>query len=162
MDRNEKRPGDERNPVTNAIGEHPVGTTVGAVAGAAAAGAATGSVAGPVGTAAGAVAGAVAGGVVGKGLAEMVDPDVHDAYWRENYTKRPYVEPGAHFDDYGPAYRYGVATVRRYESKTFDEAEAELREQWMRERGTSRLDWDKAKHPIRDAWNWVKTDIDHD
>jgi hypothetical protein len=91
-----------------------------------------------------------------------VDPAEHDAYWRANYAKRPYVEPGAPYDDYAPAYRYGVETVRRYEDKSFDEAEAELREEWVRARGASKLDWDQAKHPVRDAWDWVKTDIDHD
>ena len=85
-----------------------------------------------------------------------------DAYWRDNFKKRPYVDDAANFDDYAPAYRYGVECVRRHERKSFDDAEAEMREEWMRVRGGSRLDWDKAKHPVRDAWDWVKADIDHD
>ena len=91
-----------------------------------------------------------------------VDPEAHDAYWRENYAKRPYVADGESFDDYAPAYRYGVETVRRYGDTPFEEVEVELREEWTRVRGESNLDWDKAKHPVRDAWEWVKTDIDHD
>ena len=88
-----------------------------------------------------------------------VDPD---AYWRENYATRPYVEPGTPYDDYAPAYRYGVEVVRRHGDKSFDEIESELSEEWPRVRGASKLDWDKAKHSVRDAWEWVKTDIDHD
>jgi uncharacterized protein (TIGR02271 family) len=63
-----------RDPITGALGAHPVGTGVGAAAGGVAAGAAAGSVAGPVGTVVGAAAGAVAGGLAGKKVAEEVDP----------------------------------------------------------------------------------------
>ncbi len=63
-----------RDPISGALGAHPVGTAVGATAGGVAAGAAVGSVAGPVGTAVGAAVGAVAGGLAGKGAAEAVDP----------------------------------------------------------------------------------------
>jgi hypothetical protein len=90
------------------------------------------------------------------------DPAEHDAYWRENYRSRPYVEQGALFDDYGPAYRYGCDVVKRYAEKSFDEAEAEIRNDWSRARGASKLDWDRARHPVRDAWEWVKTHVDHD
>src|SRR5688572_14537851 len=79
-----------------------------------------------------------------------VDPDAHDAYWRENYAKRPYVEPGAPYDDYAPAYRYGVEVVRRYGDKSFDEVESELGDEWPRVRGDSKLDWSQAKHSVRD------------
>lgn len=73
------RPGSpNRDPISGALGAHPVGTGVGAAAGGVAAGAAIGSVAGPVGTAVGAAAGAIAGGLAGKGVAETVDPTVDD------------------------------------------------------------------------------------
>ena len=86
----------------------------------------------------------------------------HESYWRGVFSKRPYVQPGASFDDYGPAYRYGVANVRRHEGRSFDEAEAEMRDEWHARRGTSTLDWGAARHAVRDAWEWVKRDIDHD
>ena len=81
-----------RDPLTGAPGAHPVGTAAGAVAGGIAAGAAVGTVAGPVGTAIGAAVGAVVGGLAGKGIAEQIDPTAEDAYWRDNYSSRPYVE----------------------------------------------------------------------
>src|SRR5687767_11935979 len=89
-----------RDPITGAPGAHPVGTGLGAAAGGAAAGAAVGSVAGPVGTAAGIVAGAVVGGLAGKGIAEKIDPTVEDAYWRENYRNRQYVDQGSSYEAY--------------------------------------------------------------
>lgn len=73
------RPGSpNRDPISGALGAHPIGTGVGAAAGGVAAGAAIGSVAGPVGTAVGAAAGAIVGGLAGKGVAESVDPTVND------------------------------------------------------------------------------------
>ena len=151
-----------RDSLSEAVGKHPVGTTVGAVAGGVAAGAAAGTVAGPVGTAVGAAVGAIAGGMAGKGVAEKLDPDAHDAYWRENFSTRPYVDPGSTYDDYAPAYRHGLEAVRRHETKSFDEVEPSIRDEWHSVRGESKLGWDSAKHAVRDAWNWVKTDIDHD
>ena len=92
-----------RTPNENPLGSHPVGTGVGAAAGGlaggvaagAVAGAVTGTTVGPVGTAIGAVVGAVVGGLAGKGVAEMIDPAAEDAYWRDNYSSRPYVRAAA-------------------------------------------------------------------
>jgi len=116
-----------RDPITGAPGAHPVGTGVGAVAGGAAAGAAIGSVAGPVGTAAGIVAGAVVGGLAGKGVAEKIDPTVEDAYWRDNYRTRGYVDKNAAWESYGPAYRTGYEGYSRYRGKRYEDVEADLR-----------------------------------
>src|SRR3954454_6291356 len=88
------------DPITGEHGSHPVGVGLGGAAGGAAAGALGGAVGGPVGAAVGAVVGAVAGGLAGKGVAESIDPTVEDAYWRENYTSRPYYEQGTIYDDY--------------------------------------------------------------
>src|SRR5882672_9247636 len=87
-----KQPSANRDPLTGAPGAHPVGTGVGAAAAGAATGAAIGVMAGPVGTAVGMAAGAVLGGLIGKNVAEKIDPTVEDAYWRSNYSNRPYVD----------------------------------------------------------------------
>ena len=112
-----------RDPITGAPGSHPIGTGIGAAAGGVAggigAGALAGSVGGPVGAAVGAVVGAVAGGLAGKGVAEAIDPTVEESYWRANYASRPYVEKGASFDDYGPAYRLGVDSYGQSNGRTF-------------------------------------------
>lgn len=142
----------EPDPATGPLGAHPLGTGLGAVAGGTAAGALAGTVVGPVGTVIGAVAGAVAGGMVGKGIAKMIDPAAEEAYWRQNYSSRPYVTSGATFDEYAPAYRYGVDAYGRYEGRSFEQAEPELMRDWDGAKGTSRLTWENAKHAARDSW----------
>jgi hypothetical protein len=160
MNRNEERKDANRDPISGAPGSHPVGTGLGAAAGGVAAGAAAGSVAGPVGTVVGAAIGAVAGGLAGKGIAEMIDPTVEEAYWRETYSSRPYVTQGATYDDYGPAYMYGVENYPRYAGRSFDEVEPELARDWQRAKGKSSLTWDNAKHATRDSWQRVSDTIE--
>jgi hypothetical protein len=142
------------DPITGAPGAHPVGTGLGA-AGGAAAGAAIGSAAGPIGTAVGVVAGAVAGGLAGKGIAESIDPTVEDAYWRNNYSSRPYAEKNVPYENYRPAYRTGYEGRTRYPGKRFEEVESDLQRDFERARGNSTLAWEKAKQATRDAWHRV-------
>jgi hypothetical protein len=149
-----------RDPISGKPGAHPVGTGVGAVAGGVAAGAAAGTVAGPVGTAVGAAVGAVAGGLMGKGVAEMIDPTAEVNYGRDNYSSRPYVDSGATYDEYGPAYRYGVDAFTRYPDRSFDDVESELGRDWNKARGKSRLEWDRAKQATRDSWQRVSDTIE--
>ena len=139
------------DPITGAPGSHPVGTGVGAALGGAAAGAAVGTVAGPIGTVAGAAVGAIVGGLAGKGVAEAIDPTSEATYWRDNYQTRPYAKD-ASFDDYGPAYGYGVNSYIKYPGRSFDDVEADLSRDWNSARGKSNLGWDNARNASRDAW----------
>jgi hypothetical protein len=141
------------DPITGAPGAHPIGTGVGAALGGAAAGAAAGTVVGPVGTVIGAAVGAVVGGLAGKGVAEAIDPTLEDLYWRDNFRERPYVLQGSSYDDYGPAYSFGVDAVGRYPGRTFDEVEPEMSQQWTDRNGASTLRWISARDAARDAWN---------
>lgn len=167
---NENKGSPNRDPISGAPGAHPVGTGLGAAAGGLAAGAAAGSVAGPVGTAIGAAVGAVVGGLAGKGIAERIDPTIEEAYWRENYKARPYVGTNESFDDYGPAYMYGVDNYSRYQGRTWDQVEPDLGRDWQRAKGRSSLTWDRAQHAARDSWQRlsdtveraVPGDSDHD
>ena len=129
-----------------------VGGTAGGLAGATAAGAAAGGMTGPIGAVVGAAAGARVGALAGKGIARAADPDVEDAYWRESYSSRPYVDGSAPYDDYSPAYRYGVDAWTRHGDRSFDDVESDLGRGWDSSRGSSSLDWDRARHASRDAW----------
>ena len=149
-----------RDPLTGAPGAHPVGTGIGAAVGGAATGAAVGTVAGPVGTLAGAVAGAVVGGLAGKGIAERIDPTAEDEYWRENYVARPYVIRDATYDDYRPAYLYGVSSFARYPGRSFEDVQDDLASGWGGAQGDSRLDWESARHATRDAWQRVSATVE--
>src|SRR6267142_1473318 len=144
-----------RDPITGEPGAHPVGTGLGAAAGGAAAGAAVGSVAGPVGTAAGIVAGAVVGGLAGKGIAEKIDPTVEEAYWRQNYRRRDYVNDNDTYESFRPAYRTGYEGRAKYAGKTYDQAEPDLQRDYEKCRGANCPDWDRAKLATRDAWERV-------
>lgn len=143
------------DPITDAPGAHPVGVGIGAAVGGAAAGAAAGAVGGPVGVVAGAAIGAVAGGYAGKAAAEAIDPTVESAYWRENYSKRPYYDPDMDYDDYEPAYRYGWESRVRYPEQRFEDIEPDLEAGWPDVQPTSQLGWSKARHATRDAWDRI-------
>lgn len=149
---------DTNRPAATGLGAL-VGGAVGGVAGGAAAGAAVGGVTGPVGAAIGAVVGAVAGALAGKGIANDVDPVAEDTYWRDNHSDRPYAN-GLDYDEYRPAYGYGVDAFTRFPDRTFDEVEPELARDWDSRRGSSSLEWDRAKHATRDAWQRVSDTVE--
>lgn len=145
-----------RDPITGAPGAHPVGTGLGA-GGGGAAGAAVGTVlGGPVGAIVGAAVGAIAGGLAGKGVAEMIDPTAEDAYWRDNYTTRPYADANSSYDDYAPAYRYGWESRGRDSGRSFEEAENDLSAGWNKVKGSSSLGWDRARNAVKDSWHKVE------
>ena len=115
-------------------------------------GAAAGTVVGPVGTVIGAAAGAIIGGLAGKGVAEAMDPTIEYAYWRDNFADRPYIADGAKFDDYGPAYMFGVDSSTKFANRGFDDVEPHLEGDWEAARGTSSLEWERAREASRDSW----------
>jgi hypothetical protein len=76
-----------------------------------------------------------------------------DSHWRENYKSRPYVLNDATYDDYGPAYAFGEHARRRQPDAGFNDVESDLAGGWGSARGNSRLEWEHAKHAVRDAWD---------
>lgn len=134
IDRNEET----SRPVATGLGAV-AGGAAGGVAGGALAGAAVGGMTGPVGLAVGAIIGAVAGGLAGKSFANVVDPVAEDDYWRENHSKQSYAI-GSDYDEYRPAYSYGVAAHTRYPGQAFEDVEPELRRDWNGKRGSSSPD----------------------
>jgi len=149
--------------VTSSSSSHPIGTVIGTVGGMAAgvsgavvAGAAVGSAAGPLGAAIGAVIGGGIGAGVGHEIAAEINPKAEDLFWRENYKTRPYILAGSDYDDYRPAYRYGVDSYRKFPDNDFDVLEPGLSTDWYSSRGDSELDWEDAKHATRDAYERVR------
>jgi uncharacterized protein (TIGR02271 family) len=172
-DKNKNRKDKNRDanpdPITGEPGSHPVGTAAGAVGGAAlgvgagaAAGAATGTaVGGPIGAAIGGAVGAVAGAVAGHAIGEQVDPTAEDAYWREHYSREPYYDKNYSYDDYRGAYRTGYEGYARYgrSGKSYAEIEQELRRDYERNYGKSKLSWEKGRHAARAAWQRFDRDL---
>lgn len=152
-------------PVSNDSATHPVakagtGAVVGGVAGGVAGGAAAGAVAGGITGPVGAVIGAAAGAVLGALAGSKIDPDVEDTYWRENYSTRPYATNAASYDEYAPAYRYGVDSYSRHPGRSFDDVETDLGRDWNSRRGSSKLEWEHAKHATRDAWHRLSDTVE--
>ena len=74
---------------------------------------------------------------------------------REHHVGRPYIEAGLGYEDYGPAYRYGLAAFAKYPGRRFDEVEDYLSRDWASARGQSNLDWARARDATHDAWHRV-------
>lgn len=144
------------DPITGAPGSHPIGTGLGA-AGGGTTGALIGAmVGGPVGAVVGAAVGSVAGGLAGKEVAEVANPTVEEAYWRENYASRPYATPGSMYDEYAPAYRYGWESRTRHTGRSFEDVERDLELGWGEARGNSTLAWAAARAATHDAWHRIE------
>jgi phage tail tape-measure protein len=148
--------GANRDPLSGEVGAHPVGVGLGAAAGGMAFGAAVGTIAGPIGMAVGALVGAVAGGLAGKGAAELIDPTAEDAYWRANYTSRAYATPRDAYEDWAPAYAYGMAHYNRNVDRSFDDMESQLERGWTDARGPSSMEWTRARLAAYDAWEHAR------
>jgi hypothetical protein len=145
------------DPITGEPGSHPIGTGVGTAVGGAAAGMAAGAAAGPVGVVAGAVVGGIAGGLAGHAVGEWLDPTAEEAFWQDNFSSRPYVDEGSTFDRYAPAYRYGWTASERHQGRAWSDVEADVSSGWASARGTSDLDWDRARPAVQDAYDRINT-----
>ena len=77
-----------------------------------------------------------------------------DSDFRTDYQKR-YASGGAPYDTYLPAYRYGyeMASDPRYEGRSFNEVESDLRTDYGRRYPTST--WEKMKDAVRYGWDKV-------
>lgn len=149
-----------RDPITDEPGAHMVGTGIGAAAGGmagiaatAATGAATGTlIGGPIGSAVGLIAGAVVGGLLGSAAGEALNPTEIDQHWSSSYTKEPYYNSDYTYDDYLQAYRTGAEGYDSDPGKSFAELESQLEEDYMMNRGRSRLGWPEARPAVLAAW----------
>jgi len=88
-----------------------------------------------------------------------INPTAEEAYWRQAFRTEPYVRSEFTYEDYGPAYRVGyTGPVRR--RGEFEQLEGELKSDFDRVRGKSRLHWEEAREAARAAW-WRATRNDH-
>jgi hypothetical protein len=144
----------DQESLANAPGAHPVGTGVGVLSGAAA-GAAIGMAGGPIGAAVGGVIGAAAGGLAGKGVAELVNPIAEEEHWRDAYVREPYFQPGTTYDYYATGYRTGWEGRARYEGRTFNDVESQLRAEYDRARTEDTPEWREGRLAAKAAWDRI-------
>lgn len=132
--------------------DHILGAGSAAVAGGAAGAMIGAVVAGPAGLAVGAVAGGALGAVLGNRAAEASDRREDLGHFQQIYREMPYFIDSMTWDDYAPAYRYGLATFRTLGAQPFADAATELEQGWGRARDISRLTWLQARPAVEHAW----------
>ena len=90
----------------------------------------------------------------------VINPTAEDAHWRRAFKDEPYHAPEMAYEDYSPAYRVGYTGPLRREG-SFHALEEQLREDWDRVKGRSRLTWPQARVAIRAAWDRVAERAEH-
>jgi len=88
--------------------------------------------------------------------APPVNPNAEHEFWRSEFKKRPYYTTGTPYEQYGPAYQYGIVSYAKYRGKTFNEVEPQLGRDWESRRGQSQLSWNHSKDAAFDAWQRVE------
>ncbi|HEV8610812.1 MAG TPA: hypothetical protein VGS98_12190 [Thermoanaerobaculia bacterium] len=94
-------------------------------------------------------------GTGGLAAGEDLDEVAEGDYWRQNFRRRPYYEPGTPYEHYEPGYRYGWqrAIGSDFEGRDFDDVESELERSWDAQHGENAQEWGEARHVVRDAWH---------
>lgn len=120
--------------------DHILGAGAGALAGGALGGAAGGLLAGPAGMALGVSAGVALGAVAADQFVEEHDPRGDLGHFEQVFRTTAYYKEGMAWEDYRPAYAYGMAVYHNP-----DRADPEhFIQEWALHRGASRLSADEA------------------
>jgi hypothetical protein len=133
--------------------DHIVGVG-GAGLAAGAAGAAIGAVvAGPPGMAVGGVVGVALGAAAGDRIAEARDRRDSLGHFEQIFHSMPYYAAGHDWNDYAPAYRYGIDTYATHGGQPFPQMESVLQGNWeANAHFGSRLGWMQARPAVEHAW----------
>jgi hypothetical protein len=132
--------------------DHILGAGASAVTGGAAGAVVGALVAGVPGMAIGAAAGTAIGAIAGQRASEAVDGRGDLGHFQQIFHTMPYYVSGMTWDDYAPAYRYGLEMHARHAPQPFAESEATLEPGWADARGASRLVWSEAREAAAHAW----------
>ena len=155
---------DHPNPLFRAMAAHPVGVAAGAIIGGAVGFLVVSLFSGAAATLVGAVIGVLAGATIAAGIAERsgrsrpADADsrheASDHYFAQRFEQADYRKHDESFEDYRPAYRYGLHARTQRGADIWDDAlERELASEWHLHRGDSKLDWDQARAGVYEAFN---------
>lgn len=97
-------------------------------------------------------------GTGGLAAGEDLDEVAEGDYWRQNYERRPYYEPGRPYEHYEPGYRFGWQSAAGVgpDAGEFEDVETELARKWSYERASGEKDWEDVREAARDAWRRVR------
>jgi len=79
-----------------------------------------------------------------------------EAFWRDEYSRRPYASADRGFDYFEPGYRYGYEAATRHAGREWNDVESDLQSGWDRYEHRGESKWDQIKHAARDAWDRVR------
>jgi len=97
-------------------------------------------------------------GTGGLAAGEDLDEVAEGDYWRQNFQRRPYYEPGRPYERYEPGYRYGWQSAVGYgpEAVEFEDIETEIARAWSYDLASGEMDWEDVREAVRDAWRRVR------
>lgn len=133
--------------------DHIVGAGSAGLAGGAAGAAIGAVVAGPPGMAVGGIVGVALGATAGDRIAEARDRRENLGHFEQIYQSMPYYLAGHDWNDYQPAYRFGLDSYASHGAQAFAQVESSLQGQWeANARYGSRLTWMEARPAVEHAW----------
>jgi len=133
--------------------DHILGAGSAALAGGAAGAAIGAVVAGPAGLAVGAAAGGALGAVVGDRASEAADKRRDLGHFQQIFRTMPYYLAGHDWNDYAPAYRYGLDSYGEFGGHSLAQVESQLQGGWeAAAHFGSRLAWAQARPAVEHAW----------
>jgi len=93
-------------------------------------------------------------GTGGLAAGEDLDEVAEGDYWRQNFRRRPYYQPGTPYEHYEPGFQYGwqSALDEQFSSRDFPDVESELERSWDARHGENAQEWEDVRGPVRDAW----------
>jgi hypothetical protein len=94
-------------------------------------------------------------GTGGLAAGEDLDEVAEGDYWRQNFERRPYYEPGRSYEHYEPGYRFGWQSAAGLgkDAVEFEDVETELESRWSYELASGEKTWEEARETVRDGWS---------
>jgi len=84
-----------------------------------------------------------------------------DSYYRNHFTSN-YGTSGSSYDDLAPAYGYGSEMRNKYQGRSWDDAESDLRTDWESRNSGGPSTWEKMKAAVRHGWDKITPDDNDD
>lgn len=96
------------------------------------------------------------GGFLGHSI-ETIDDCTEEAFWKKHYQTRPYVKREDRYEAFAPSYRFGWESCQRFGAMglSFEASERTLQRQWHEAADAVGFSWERARGPVKDAWERI-------